>query len=186
MRYFRNAKFTVILSDKSQLPVHDVVIHPQFDDYRHDIALLKVSAITSFAPVCLPITYDTQNESFKGIRCIASGWGRSERYGEVKEDLHEVELKVVDNRHCKTMYGIKYNIQIQDYHLCAGPIMSGGKGTCVGDSGGPLHCNMADGKWYLAGMISFGSGCAKPGFPDVFMRLTSYSQWIESVIIQGI
>ena len=51
-----------------------------------------------------------------------------------------------------------------------------------GDSGGPLHCNMKDGRWYLAGLTSFGSGCAKPGYPDVFMRLTSYTKWIEETI----
>ena len=51
-----------------------------------------------------------------------------------------------------------------------------------GDSGGPLHCNMKDGKWYLAGLTSFGSGCAKPGFPDVFMRITSYNKWIQDTI----
>ena len=30
------------------------------------------------------------------------------------------------------MYEMKYNIQVnEDMHLCAGPIMSGGKGTCI-------------------------------------------------------
>ena len=51
-----------------------------------------------------------------------------------------------------------------------------------GDSGGPLQCNMKDGRWYLAGLTSFGSGCAKPGFPDVFTRLTHYLEWINSTL----
>ena len=51
-----------------------------------------------------------------------------------------------------------------------------------GDSGGPLHCNMKDGRWYLAGLTSFGSGCAKPGFPDVFTRITSFDSWIHETI----
>ena len=53
-----------------------------------------------------------------------------------------------------------------------------------GDSGGPLQCNMGDGRWYLAGITSFGSGCAKPGFPDVFARLTHYVDWIEETILR--
>lgn len=53
-----------------------------------------------------------------------------------------------------------------------------------GDSGGPIHCNMADGRWYLAGITSFGSGCAKPGYPDVFTRITSYLEWITEVMDQ--
>ena len=32
------------------------------------------------------------------------------------------------------------------------------------------------------GVTSFGSGCAKPGFPDVFVRISSYSAWIREVI----
>ena len=51
-----------------------------------------------------------------------------------------------------------------------------------GDSGGPLHCNMRDGLWYLAGVTSFGSGCAKPGFPDVFTRTTSHLKWIRETM----
>ena len=38
---------------------------------------------------------------------------------------------------------------------------------------------MGDGHWYLAGITSFGSGCAKPGYPDVFTRITSYTAWIR-------
>jgi secreted trypsin-like serine protease len=43
---------------------------------------------------------------------------------------------------------------------------------------------MKDGRWYLAGLTSFGSGCAKPGFPDVFTRITAYHGWIHDVIRQ--
>lgn len=48
-----------------------------------------------------------------------------------------------------------------------------------GDSGGPLQCAMSDGRWILAGITSFGSGCAKPGFPDVYTRMSYYLPWIK-------
>lgn len=51
-----------------------------------------------------------------------------------------------------------------------------------GDSGGPLQCAMEDGRWILAGITSFGSGCAKPGFPDVYTRLSYYLPWIRAKI----
>ena len=54
-----------------------------------------------------------------------------------------------------------------------------------GDSGGPLQCNMEDGRWYLAGITSFGSGCAKAGYPDVFTRLTHYVDWIQETILRN-
>ena len=52
--------------------------------------------------------------------------------GPLQDRLRHVELKVIDNQHCADMYGMKYNIQVdRDMHLCAGPILSGGKGTCI-------------------------------------------------------
>ncbi|UYV73381.1 hypothetical protein LAZ67_10002969, partial [Cordylochernes scorpioides] len=50
--------------------------------------------------------------------------------------------------------------------------------TDQGDSGGPLQCQI-NGRWTLAGLTSFGSGCAKPGFPDVYTRVSHYLSWIK-------
>jgi len=123
---------------------------------------------------------ETKNETFLGINCVATGWGQTQMKGRLQDKLRQVQLTVINNRHCHEMYTMKYNIDVEnDTHLCAGPIIAGGKGTCIGDSGGPLQCNMGDGRWYLAGITSFGSGCARPGFPDVFTRLTHYLDWIE-------
>nr|CAH0109607.1 unnamed protein product [Daphnia galeata] len=127
--------------------------------------------------ICLPA--DDDIDIFHGVRCIATGWGQSKKGNKLENVLHQTELPVVENSHCKQVYGAMYNIPINNYHLCAGPITDGGSGTCVGDSGGPLQCSLRDGRWYLAGITSFGSGCAKPGFPDVFTRLTYYLPWIR-------
>ncbi|XP_008485748.1 phenoloxidase-activating factor 1-like [Diaphorina citri] len=51
-----------------------------------------------------------------------------------------------------------------------------------GDSGGPLQCSLKDGRWYLAGITSFGSGCAKSGYPDVYTKLSFYLPWIRKQI----
>lgn len=51
-----------------------------------------------------------------------------------------------------------------------------------GDSGGPLQCILQDGRWFLAGITSFGSGCAKPGYPDVYTKLSFYIPWIKNHI----
>ena len=105
--------------------------------------------ILRLSPACLPTTALTRQESFLGIRCYATGWGQTEYGGDLQSELHQVsktfhrpiteylshlfqvELRVVPNEICDIKYGARYNISIHDYHLCAGPIIEGGKGTCV-------------------------------------------------------
>ena len=165
------------------LPIEEAIVHPDFVEYSNDIALLHLPPdrrLRRIAPACLPFTEELSHEDFLGIRCFATGWGQTDIGGELQDQLRQAEMRVVDNETCAKRYAKRYSkIQIVKEHLCAG---GEDKGTCVGDSGGPLHCNMRDGRWYLAGITSFGSGCAKPGFPDVFTRVNSYTDWITDVI----
>ncbi|KAG7156168.1 Serine proteinase stubble-like 7 [Homarus americanus] len=130
-------------------------------------------------PICLPDTAPLDSETFLGIKCVATGWGMRIQGAMLENRLKEVTVPVVNNSHCVKLYGMMHNIPVKKYHMCAGQTQGQGLGTCIGDSGGPLQCNMRDGRWYLAGVTSFGSGCAKPGFPDVYTRITYYLPWIK-------
>lgn len=59
---------------------------------------------------------------------------------------------------------------------------AGGVDTCQGDSGGPLTCSSSSGP-VLQGITSFGRGCARPGIPGVYTRVSSYNSWIEQTIL---
>nr|XP_027223709.1 chymotrypsinogen A-like isoform X2 [Penaeus vannamei] len=179
-------------NDRSELSGHEsvlgvvtVVTHDDFNDYQNDIAMLKLREDAVFSdyvqPICLPdVDAGLDNETFLGIKCVATGWGMRVHGARLENRLKEVWVPVVNNSHCFKIYGMMHSIDVKDYHVCAGfTHSSGGQGTCVGDSGGPLQCNMRDGRWYLAGVTSFGSGCAKPGFPDVYTRITYYLPWIK-------
>lgn len=50
-----------------------------------------------------------------------------------------------------------------------------------GDSGGPLVSKTAN-QWVQAGIVSWGQGCAEPGFPGVYARVSQYQSWITSYI----
>ncbi|XP_026480938.1 vitellin-degrading protease-like [Ctenocephalides felis] len=51
--------------------------------------------------------------------------------------------------------------------MCAG-FPQGQKDTCHGDSGGPL----VDEKQVQVGVISWRRGCARPGYPGVYTKLS--------------
>uniref|UniRef100_A0A670ZEC0 Peptidase S1 domain-containing protein n=1 Tax=Pseudonaja textilis TaxID=8673 RepID=A0A670ZEC0_PSETE len=54
----------------------------------------------------------------------------------------------------------------------------------LGDSGGPLNCPAADGRWYVHGVASFvyGWGCNTLKKPTVFTRVLAFIPWIEQVL----
>jgi len=63
--------------------------------------------------------------------------------------------------------------------ICAG-YGEGGKDSCSGDSGGPLSCHAPDGRWKLAGIVSWGpKECALAKKPGIYTRVELYVDWIK-------
>ncbi|KAL0180380.1 hypothetical protein M9458_025822, partial [Cirrhinus mrigala] len=50
-----------------------------------------------------------------------------------------------------------------------------------GDSGGPMVSKQSS-VWVQSGIISFGTGCARPETPRVFARVSRYQKWISSFV----
>ena len=51
-----------------------------------------------------------------------------------------------------------------------------------GDSGGPLQIKADEGYWFLAGIISWGIGCAEPNMPGVCTRISKFKDWVVQQI----
>lgn len=52
-----------------------------------------------------------------------------------------------------------------------------------GDSGGPMVIQRPDDKrWVLAGVISWGIGCAEPNQPGVYTRISEFRDWINQIM----
>merc|ERR1712180_438098 len=66
--------------------------------------------------------------------------------------------------------------EILDSMICAG-LKEGGKDSCQGDSGGPFVCEDT-GSRYLAGIVSWGYGCARPNYPGVYTEVSYFVDWI--------
>merc|ERR1712131_115352 len=105
-----------------------------------------------------------------GHMCTVSGWGTTSEGGSLARTLMKVEVPVVSDDDCRDAYGQN---DIADSMICAG-LDAGGKDSCQGDSGGPFMCGFG-----LDG-ISWGYGCAQPGFPGVYTQTSYFVSWINS------
>ncbi|XP_011878398.1 PREDICTED: trypsin-1-like [Vollenhovia emeryi] len=150
-------------------------------NYNNDIALLKLKDAIKFEgpmrPACLP----EQVKTFAGKKGIVTGWGAVKEGGSVSHTLQEVVVPILSNAECRaTKYPSR---RITDNMLCAG-ITEGGKDSCQGDSGGPLHVR-ENGSHQVVGVVSWGEGCAQPGYPGVYTRVNRFLTWITSNTLDG-
>ena len=98
--------------------------------------------------------------------------------GSATNDLQYVRVPAITNSQCNSAYGG----DITDTMLCAGYPNVGGKDACQGDSGGPFVCN-DNGNAVIAGVVSWGIGCALPNYPGVYARVTPVLSWIQSNMV---
>uniref|UniRef100_A0A1B0FLW7 Peptidase S1 domain-containing protein n=1 Tax=Glossina morsitans morsitans TaxID=37546 RepID=A0A1B0FLW7_GLOMM len=153
------------------------IIHPSYDSTRivNDLALLRLDSPVPMTekvrPVCLP----TANQNFEGKTGIVAGWGLITQGGVTSNYLREVSLPIITNQECRNT---RYKNKIEDVMICAGYVKQGGKDACQGDSGGPLIVN--EGRFKLAGVVSFGFGCAQPDAPGVYTRISKFVDWIHT------
>ncbi|MEQ2286387.1 hypothetical protein AMECASPLE_001993 [Ameca splendens] len=170
-------------SAKHVAEIQRIVVHEYYNAYTfdYDIALLQLkkpwppSLRPLVQPVCLPPSSHTVTDRH---RCLVTGWGyRSEEDKVLPSVLQKAEVSVMSQTECKKSYG-----PISPRMLCAG-LPSGERDACRGDSGGPLSCQASDGgRWFLIGIVSWGSGCGRPNLPGVYTRVTKFTSWINSHI----
>ncbi|XP_044739296.1 serine proteinase stubble-like [Chrysoperla carnea] len=165
--------------------VQIVASHPQFDPrtFEYDLALLRFYEPVTFQPNIIPVCVPNSDEGYVGKTAHVTGWGRLHEDGPLPNTLQEVSVPVINNSVCEQMYrSAGYIEHIPNIFICAG-LRSGGSDSCEGDSGGPMVIQRSqDKRFILAGVISWGIGCAEPNQPGVYTRISEFRHWINQIL----
>lgn len=188
--FFAPEQITVVVGEydrsvseasEQALAVVDLFAHAHFDKWsnNNDIALLHLATpvtMTGHISPVVPLTEELIALTEAGRLATVTGWGTTSEGGAASQVLMEVTVPVVDSSICNRSYGI-----ITDNMLCAG-YAEGGKDACQGDSGGPLVVQDDNEQWHLAGIVSFGYGCARANYYGVYTRISQYNTWMNAII----
>ena len=158
-----------------------IIIHPRYNPSTNDndIALVKLDSKSTMQPISL-ITKNAEGSVMtEGATATITGWGYTKEDGKVSPKLQQATVPIVNRQKCNAPDA--YNGQITENMICAG-LDTGGVDSCQGDSGGPLVMKKTGGNYVLAGIVSWGEGCAREGKPGVYTRAAKYANWVNQKI----
>jgi len=139
------------------------------EDFDFDFVIVRLSAPSS-SPTVQIAGPDERATWSVGQPAFVTGWGATAE-GSAKTDiLRAGRVAIVDDGTCINNNAAAGFIVHAETMVCAG-LPQGGVDSCQGDSGGPIAVPISGGGFRLVGDTSFGSGCARPGFPGVYARL---------------
>lgn len=155
--------------------------------FQNDLSVLRIDRPPASTTPFMPLI-DQGRQVPAGTNATTVGWG--DTVGEAAEDatypddLRQVTVPIVADSTCAANYPTAPDKFEVTSMICAG-VPGGGKDSCQGDSGGPLMIPRAGGGWTQMGVVSWGIGCADPGRPGVYTRLSQFSSWSRSQIRFG-
>ncbi|XP_011143572.2 serine protease persephone [Harpegnathos saltator] len=165
------------------------ISHPDYKrpSVYHDIAIMKLETPVTYTawarPACLPV--DLPDTGTDG-EAVATGWGRVDWAAEHGSDnLLKVTLSLIPQQSCNESFfdadsttNLAQGI-VGEWQICAGEEE---KGTCPGDSGGPLAVfnPIHDNIYNIIGITSVGRLCGSI-VPTIYTRVYHYIPWIEKV-----
>lgn len=172
--------------------VDRIVVHPGWDDavsLADDIALVRladpviVDGVTT-ALASVPDAASGATWPARGDGLFVAGWGcRSVLAngadcptgdGYYSDALHGVAVTDLTGPAANDC-GLASDFDPATM-ICAGDL-AGGTDSCIGDSGGGLIDERRTP--IVAGIVSFGEGCALPDQPGVYTRVSAYAGWIS-------
>lgn len=175
--------------------VKRIIVHPGFNagSMDKDIALLELAEPLPLGAhlhaIGLPSLKDEKGLLLKKAQLTVTGWGATLEGGAAVVTLRVLGVPLVPRRSCNR--ALAYDGAISINMICAG-FVAGGADACQGDSGGPLTMVAAPGidsdakrTPTLAGIVSWGDGCAHVDKVGVYTRVAKFTAWVGACIAGG-
>ncbi|KAL0832288.1 hypothetical protein ABMA28_001731 [Loxostege sticticalis] len=153
--------------------VSHVTQHPDFNRYNYDndIAVLRLASPLPdnlYRPACLP----DDEDMLGGADAVVSGWGSTVEKGPASNIPMKADVQIWAQEECA---GAGYGRgKVTPRMLCANAPK---RDACTGDSGGPLLLSQPH--FTIVGIVSWGRGCARQGYPGVYARVDRFLPWLR-------
>ncbi|CAL7938276.1 unnamed protein product [Xylocopa violacea] len=155
----------------AEIIVHENYVTNMYGVPVNDVAVMRMATPFKLDATRQPIKLFKQNEeSAEGMSAVITGWGAVREGGSTTDVLQTVSVPIVSKKSCNDAYQSYGGLPAGQ--ICAA-VPQGGKDACQGDSGGPMTINGR-----LAGLVSWGYGCARPGYPGVHTEVAAFSDWV--------
>ncbi|HEV7858993.1 MAG TPA: serine protease [Pyrinomonadaceae bacterium] len=174
-----------LVAEATRRNVKRIIVHKSYDTntQNNDIALIELldplpmSDQIRAVPLLTPVAESSILTD--GAFLVVTGWGVTQEGGGRVLDLRYLDdLPFVPRAFCNRP--LSYDGRITDNMICAG-VLAGGKDACQGDSGGPLTVQ-TETEPKLAGVVSWGDGCARPNKVGIYTRVANYVTWVSDCV----
>ena len=163
--------------------------HPDFngETYENDIALMRLQTPLDLSgPNVKAIPLATAAHAAMGYTdptemSTITGWGRTTEGGATSNILQVAQVPITTLEYAQQAYASFGYIVTPD--MIPAGYEGGGVDACQGDSGGPLAIRdpRSPVGYILAGATSWGVGCARPGLPGLYARVSYFETWLGNI-----
>ncbi|MGH3859919.1 trypsin-like serine protease [Actinokineospora sp.] len=139
-----------------------------------DWALIKLNAPITGAtllPIATTTAYDNGTFDVMGWGSVRDGSNTQERY------LRKAQVPFVSDEVCSG--SASYPNLVKSDSICAG-YKDGKIDTCQGDSGGPMARRDSNNNWVQVGIVSWGTGCARPDKYGIYTQVSYFAAAIQA------